>query len=160
MLPLWHIPGIASGHAFQNASHLNAPLLCQVMLFKMPAIWMHLYCARSHFSKCQPFECTSIASGQAFQNAHPLNQDVSDCYIRANSASALLRRHRGTTVDIDILCLITFNTPFPILAKLLFGGPLGIAESRPIGFLRYEDLLSVSRFSSVHYSNLEHIQDS
>jgi hypothetical protein len=63
-------------------------------------------------------------------------------------------------MDIDILCLITFNTPFPILAKLLFGDPLGIAETGPIGFLRYEDLLSVSRFNSVHYSNLEHIQDS
>ncbi|KAJ7815938.1 hypothetical protein B0H13DRAFT_1663671 [Mycena leptocephala] len=29
---------IASSHAFQNASHLNASLLRQVMLFKMPAI--------------------------------------------------------------------------------------------------------------------------
>jgi hypothetical protein len=28
----------APGHAFQNARHLNAPLLCQVMLFKMAAI--------------------------------------------------------------------------------------------------------------------------
>jgi hypothetical protein len=27
----------ASGHAFQNAYHLNAPLLHQVMLFKLPA---------------------------------------------------------------------------------------------------------------------------
>jgi hypothetical protein len=32
---------IASGHAFPNASPLNAPLLCQVTLFKMPAIRMH-----------------------------------------------------------------------------------------------------------------------
>jgi hypothetical protein len=24
---------------------LNAPLLCQVMLLKMPALWMHFYCA-------------------------------------------------------------------------------------------------------------------
>jgi hypothetical protein len=29
---------IASAHTFQNASHLNAALLCQVMLFKMAAI--------------------------------------------------------------------------------------------------------------------------
>jgi hypothetical protein len=29
---------IAPGHAFQNACHLNGPLLHQVMLFKMPAI--------------------------------------------------------------------------------------------------------------------------
>jgi hypothetical protein len=34
---------------------------------------MHLYCARSRFSKCQPFECTSIAPGHAFQNASHLN---------------------------------------------------------------------------------------
>jgi hypothetical protein len=31
-----------SGHAFQNA-HSNAP---QVMLFKILAIWMHLYYVR------------------------------------------------------------------------------------------------------------------
>jgi hypothetical protein len=33
-------PLLASGHAFQNGSHLklNASLLHQVMLFKMPAI--------------------------------------------------------------------------------------------------------------------------
>jgi hypothetical protein len=31
---------------------LNASQLCQVMLFKMPAIWMHLYCIMSCFSKC------------------------------------------------------------------------------------------------------------
>jgi hypothetical protein len=42
---------IASGHGFQNACHMNAPLLHQVML-----------------SKCLPFECTSIVSGHAFQN--------------------------------------------------------------------------------------------
>jgi hypothetical protein len=29
---------IASGHAFENGSPLNAPLFRQVMLFKMPAI--------------------------------------------------------------------------------------------------------------------------
>jgi hypothetical protein len=65
---------IAPGHAFQNACHLNAPLVRQVMLFKMAAIWnwMHLYFARSRFSKCQPFKCTSIVSGHTFQNASPL----------------------------------------------------------------------------------------
>jgi hypothetical protein len=52
---------------------LNASLLHQVMLFEMPAIWTHLYCVRSCFSKCQPFECTSIAPGHAFQNASHLN---------------------------------------------------------------------------------------
>jgi hypothetical protein len=62
-----------SGHAFQNACYLNTPPLRQVMLFKMAAIWMHLYCARSHFSKCQSFECSSIVSGHAFQNACHLN---------------------------------------------------------------------------------------
>jgi hypothetical protein len=34
---------------------------------------MHIYCARSRFSKCQPFKCSSIASGHAFQNASHLN---------------------------------------------------------------------------------------
>jgi hypothetical protein len=63
------------GHAFQNASHLNAALLHQTMLFKMAAIWnwMHLYCIRSCFSKCQPLECISIVSGHASQNACHLN---------------------------------------------------------------------------------------
>jgi hypothetical protein len=42
-----------SGHAFQNACHVNAALLCQVTLFKM-------------------IECSSIASGHAFQNARHL----------------------------------------------------------------------------------------
>jgi hypothetical protein len=44
---------------------LNASLLHQVMLFKMPAIWVHLYCVRSCFSKCQPasFWAVPIASG-------------------------------------------------------------------------------------------------
>jgi hypothetical protein len=36
---------IELGHAFQNSSHLNPPLLHQVMLFKMPAISMQLYCS-------------------------------------------------------------------------------------------------------------------
>jgi hypothetical protein len=50
---------IVSGHAFQNAGHLNARLLCQVMLFKMAALWnwTHLHCVRSCLSKCPPFEC-------------------------------------------------------------------------------------------------------
>jgi hypothetical protein len=43
---------------------LNAPLLRQVTLFKMPAIGMHLYCIRSCFWECLPFEYTS---GHAFQ---------------------------------------------------------------------------------------------
>jgi hypothetical protein len=63
---------IASGHAFQNARHLNAALLHQVMLFKMPVILKHLYCARSRFSKCQLFECSSIVSGHAFKNGSHL----------------------------------------------------------------------------------------
>jgi hypothetical protein len=68
-----HNLSIVPGHAFQNARHFNAAPLHQVMLFKMPAIWMRLYCARSHFSKWQPLECTSIAPGHTFQNASPLN---------------------------------------------------------------------------------------
>jgi hypothetical protein len=47
--------------------------LRQVMLFKIPAIWMLLHCASSCFSKCQLFECISIVSGHAFQNACHLN---------------------------------------------------------------------------------------
>jgi hypothetical protein len=39
---------IVSGHAFQNACHLNTPLFHLVMLLKMPAIWMHLYFALRH----------------------------------------------------------------------------------------------------------------
>src|SRR4051812_13156413 len=34
---------------------------------------MHLYCARSRFSKCQLFECTFIVSGHTFQSARHLN---------------------------------------------------------------------------------------
>jgi hypothetical protein len=45
---------IVSGQAFQNTSPLNAPPLRQVMLFKMPAIRMQVYCT-------------------AFQNARHLN---------------------------------------------------------------------------------------
>jgi hypothetical protein len=33
-----NITSIVSGHAFQNASHLNASPLHQVMLFKIPTI--------------------------------------------------------------------------------------------------------------------------
>jgi hypothetical protein len=58
---------------FQVLAHFNAALLRQVMLFKMPAIWMHLYCTRSCFSKFHPFEFTSIAPGHAFQNSTHLN---------------------------------------------------------------------------------------
>jgi hypothetical protein len=47
--------------------------LCQVMLFKMAALWMHLHCVWSCFLKWQPFECTSTAPGHAFQNASHLN---------------------------------------------------------------------------------------
>jgi hypothetical protein len=49
---------------------LNAPLLRHVTLFKMPAIWMHPYCLRSRFLKCQTFECISIASGHTFNAGH------------------------------------------------------------------------------------------
>jgi hypothetical protein len=34
---------------------------------------MHHHCARSRFSKCQPFECSSIASGHAFQKCPPFD---------------------------------------------------------------------------------------
>jgi hypothetical protein len=68
--PPFECTSIASGHAFQNVRHLNAP---QVTLFKMPAIWMQLYCVRSCFSKQQPFECTSVVPGHAFQNSGHLN---------------------------------------------------------------------------------------
>jgi hypothetical protein len=50
-----------TGHTFQNTSHLNAALLCQVTLFKMPA---------------KPFECTFIVSGHAFQNGSHLNASL------------------------------------------------------------------------------------
>jgi hypothetical protein len=38
LIPLERSVSRVSGHAFQNASHFNAPLLHQVMLFKIPAI--------------------------------------------------------------------------------------------------------------------------
>jgi hypothetical protein len=37
-LPLLKCTSIVPDDAFKNTSPLNAPVLCQVMLFKMPAI--------------------------------------------------------------------------------------------------------------------------
>jgi hypothetical protein len=76
---------------------------------------MQLYRARSYFSKCQPFEGTSIAAGHAFQNGSHLKLNASLlCLVmllkcQPFECSSIVPGHafqNGSSLNAPPLCLV------------------------------------------------------